>query len=62
MMGSRFIATKECVCHQNIKEELVRRREVDTTIMCKSFGLQGRALKNKVVGEILENFTQPNRQ
>lgn len=54
MMGSRFIATKECVCHDNIKEELVKRKEVDTTIMCKSFGLQGRALKNKVVGQILE--------
>ncbi|MBU2643698.1 nitronate monooxygenase [bacterium] len=54
MMGSRFIATQECVCHNNIKEELVRRKEVDTTIICKSFGLQGRALKNKVVSDILQ--------
>ncbi len=54
MMGSRFIATQDCVCHNNIKEELVRRKEVDTTIICKSFGLQGRALKNKVVSEILD--------
>jgi len=54
MMGSRFIATRECVCHDAIKQELVRRNETDTTIICKSWGLQGRALKNKVVNEILE--------
>ncbi|MBT3226759.1 MAG: nitronate monooxygenase [Deltaproteobacteria bacterium] len=54
MMASRFIATKECVCHDKIKEELVKRKEIDTTIICKRFGLQGRALKNKVVNDILE--------
>ena len=54
MMASRFIATKECVCHDNIKEELVKRKEIDTTLICKSFGLQGRALKNKVVSDILD--------
>lgn len=54
MMGSRFIATKECVCHDAIKQELVQRKEVDTAIICKSFGLQGRALKNEVVHQILE--------
>jgi len=54
MMASRFIATRECVCHDNIKEELVKRREIDTTIFCKSFGLQGRALKNKVVSKIID--------
>lgn len=52
MMASRFIAVKECEVHENIKRELVKRQEVDTTLICKSLHLQGRALKNKVVEEI----------
>ncbi len=53
MMASRFIATKECVVHENVKQELVKRQEFETTLFGKSIGLQGRALKNKVVEEIL---------
>jgi NAD(P)H-dependent flavin oxidoreductase YrpB (nitropropane dioxygenase family) len=53
MMASRFIATKECEVHENIKNELVRRQEFETILFGKSIGLQGRALKNKVIGEIL---------
>ena len=53
MMGSRFIATKECVVHANIKDEVINRQEYETTLFCKSLGLQGRALKNNVVTEVL---------
>jgi nitronate monooxygenase len=53
MMASRFIATKECQVHENIKAELIRRQEFDTVLFGKSVGLQGRALKNKAVHEIL---------
>ncbi len=53
MMASRFIATKECAVHENVKQELVKRQEFETTLFGKSIGLQGRALKNKVVEEIL---------
>jgi nitronate monooxygenase len=53
MMASRFIATAECTVHKNIKEELVKRQEYETTLICKSIGLQGRALKNKIVCEVL---------
>ncbi|MDD5723245.1 MAG: nitronate monooxygenase [Syntrophales bacterium] len=52
MMASRFIATKECDVHNNIKEELVRRQEHDTVIYGQSLGLQGRALKSKVLKEV----------
>jgi len=52
MMASRFIATKECAVHDAIKNELVRRQEFETTLFGKSIGLQGRALKNKVIEEI----------
>jgi len=53
MMASRFIATEECQAHENIKKELVRRQEFETVLFGKSIGLQGRALKNRVVAEIL---------
>lgn len=54
MMASRFIATQECEVHENIKQELVRRQENDTTLICKSIGLQARALKNRNTMEVLE--------
>ncbi len=53
MMASRFIATKECEVHDNIKQELIRRQEFDTVIYGKSIGLQGRGLKSKVLEELL---------
>lgn len=53
MMASRFIATKECEVHPNIKNEVIKRQEYETTMFCKSLGLQGRALKNKVVSDVL---------
>lgn len=54
MMGSRFVATKECPCHDNIKQELVRRQEFDTTIFGQSIGLQGRALMSDVIREVIK--------
>lgn len=52
MMASRFIATQECEVHDNIKQELIRRQEYETTMFGKSIGLQGRALKSKVIAEV----------
>jgi nitronate monooxygenase len=53
MMASRFIATKECQVHDKIKEELLARQEFETTIFGKSIGLQGRALLNDVIREVI---------
>jgi nitronate monooxygenase len=53
MMATRFVATQECEVHDNIKQELIRRQEHETTLICKSIGLQGRAIKNKIVEEVL---------
>jgi NAD(P)H-dependent flavin oxidoreductase YrpB (nitropropane dioxygenase family) len=54
MMASRFIATKECTAHPKIKEEIIRRRENDTTLICTTIDLQMRALKNELVTKVLE--------
>jgi NADH:quinone reductase (non-electrogenic) len=53
MMATRFAATRECEVHENIKMELVKRQEFETALICKSIGLQGRAIKNRVVDEVL---------
>lgn len=53
MMASRFIATQECDVHDNVKQELVKKQEFDTVLYGRSLGLQGRALKNKVISEIV---------
>jgi len=54
MMASRFLVTKESTVHENIKQEIIRRQEHETTLICKSIHLQARALKNKNVSDILE--------
>jgi len=54
MMASRFIATKECSAHSKIKEEIVQRQENDTTLILGTLDLQMRALKNELVGKVLE--------
>ena len=54
MMASRFVATKECLAHPNIKAEIVRRQENDTTLICRTIDLQMRALKNELVSKVLE--------
>jgi nitronate monooxygenase len=53
MMASRFMATQECNIHSNIKNELVKRQEHETALICKSIHLQARALKNKNVEAVL---------
>jgi nitronate monooxygenase len=53
MMATRFVATQECEVHDNVKQELIRRQEYETALICKSIGLQGRAIRNKVVDEVL---------
>lgn len=54
MMASRFINTRECTAHDNIKQELIKRQEFDTVMIGKSFNLQGRALKNRLTSEVLQ--------
>ena len=54
MMASRIMATKECWVHENIKQELVKRQEHHTTLICKSINLQGRALLNTCAKDVLK--------
>ncbi|MFT4415172.1 NAD(P)H-dependent flavin oxidoreductase [Fredinandcohnia humi] len=54
-MGTRFIATKECVhAHRAYKEALIKGTENDTVVIKRSIGAPGRAISNEWTSKILE--------
>ncbi|WAA11103.1 NAD(P)H-dependent flavin oxidoreductase [Fervidibacillus albus] len=54
-MGTRFIATKECVhAHESYKQALVEGDENSTIVIKRSLGAPGRALKNRWTSRIVE--------
>ncbi|WP_144509411.1 nitronate monooxygenase family protein [Bacillus sp. FJAT-22090] len=53
-MGTRFIATKECVhASEAYKQALLNSQETDTTVIKRSIGAPARAIKNEWTEEIL---------
>lgn len=60
-MGTRFIATEECVhAHPLYKERIVAASENDTTVIKRSIGAPARALRNTWTDKILEiEATEP---
>jgi NAD(P)H-dependent flavin oxidoreductase YrpB (nitropropane dioxygenase family) len=54
MMGTRFVATHECIVHPKIKEWMVKAKETDTTLIDRSLGLPMRVIKNKPAEKALE--------
>jgi len=54
-MGTRFIATKECVhAHPVYKEMILNATEHDTVVIKRSLGAPGRAIANRWAEKILE--------
>lgn len=54
-MGTRFIATKECIhAHEVYKKALVEGKESDTVIIKRSIGAPARAIANSWTEKILE--------
>jgi NADH:quinone reductase (non-electrogenic) len=54
LMGTRFMATKECPAHPKFKEWLLRSKEDDTIITQRSTKLPARSLKNGPSLKVLE--------
>jgi NAD(P)H-dependent flavin oxidoreductase YrpB (nitropropane dioxygenase family) len=52
-MGTRFIATQECIAHPNYKQALVQSSETGTTIIKRSLGMPGRVLQGAAAEQIL---------
>ena len=54
-MGTRFIATKECVdASEAYKEALLKSSEADTTVIKRSIGAPARAIRSEFTEKILE--------
>ncbi len=54
LMGTRFMATRECPAHPAFKEWLLRARETDTVVTQRSIRAPARNLKNSVARKVLE--------
>jgi len=54
LMGTRFMATKECPAHPKYKEWLINARETDTLITQRSIRAPSRNLRNKPALKVLE--------
>jgi enoyl-[acyl-carrier protein] reductase II len=54
-MGTRFIATQECVhAHEDYKRKLVEGAEYETVVIKRTLGAPGRAIANSWTEKILE--------
>lgn len=54
LMGTRFMATKECPVHPKFKEWLVRAAETDVVVTQRSIRTPSRGLKNAATQKVLE--------
>lgn len=54
-MGTRFIATKECVhAHEKYKQAILEAKETETVVIKRTLGAPGRVLKNDFALDIIE--------
>lgn len=54
VMGTRFLATKECPAHANFKEWLVEAQETDTMMIERSIRNAVRVIRNETAEKVLE--------
>lgn len=52
-MGTRFVAAKESIVHQNYKEKLIKAKDIDSEVTGRSTGHPIRVLRNKMTREYL---------
>ena len=54
VMGTRFLATHECLAHPNIKEALIKAKETDTIPLLRSIKSMERVFKNETAEKVAE--------
>ena len=54
VMGTRFMAVKESILHQNVKNWMINASEAETAIVQKSIGSGSRVALNEVAKEVLK--------
>lgn len=53
-MGTRFVAAKESIVHENYKQKIIRAKDIDSTITGSSTGHPVRCLRNQMTREYQE--------
>lgn len=53
-MGTRFVAAKESIVHENYKQKIIRAKDIDSTITGASTGHPVRCLRNQMTREYQE--------
>ena len=53
-MGTRFCASKECICHENYKNRIVKAKDIDSTVTGASTGHPIRSLRNQMTRDYLK--------
>ena len=53
-MGTRFVASREAVVHENYKEQILRAKDIDSVITGASTGHPVRSLRNRMTREYLQ--------
>jgi len=53
VMGTRFVASTECIAHNNIKKAMIEARETDTILVQRSIGSMERVLRNEAAEKVL---------
>jgi nitronate monooxygenase len=54
LLGSRFLATKECPIHEEVKEKYVKAKAEETVLLMKSIGNPMRAIRNRLADDVLK--------
>jgi nitronate monooxygenase len=53
VMGTRFVATTECIAHPNFKDWMVRHKETDTVLILRSIRNALRVMRNAAAEKVL---------
>lgn len=57
-MGTRFVVAKECICHENYKERIIKAKDIDSAVTGRSHGHPIRQLRNQMTREYLQKEEQ----
>lgn len=53
-VGTRFVVSKECICHENFKKKIIKAKDIDTTVTGRTTGHPIRVLRNQMSKEYLK--------
>ena len=60
-MGTRFLATKECKIHENVKRQIVANTERDTLLINRTLRNTSRVAKNAIAEEVVKIQQDPTK-